>query len=75
MSATDATSHEALLARARASADLDAYARHTRDVLIPELQRLAVPWHFFAWRRLCREVQRRNAYVESELAAARGSHG
>lgn len=54
--------------RVKAARELNEYAEHTRDVMIPELERLAVPWRFLAWRKLFKEIERRNDYVREELA-------
>lgn len=47
--------------------ELDDYQKET-VAMLPEFQRLARPWHFFAWRRMQRTIKARNAHVREAIA-------
>lgn len=46
--------------------ELDAYQKETVTML-EELQRLARPWRFLAWRRLAKTIRARNALMNEAL--------
>jgi hypothetical protein len=54
------------MSRQRDAAALHAYQLAT-VAMLPELERLAVPWRLLSWYKLQREIRRRNDYVRREL--------